>query len=75
VVVIGHGAGALQAAELAGREPAVAGAILLTATATAKTGEETLRWQAREIGDNIVPGPIKAILAWLPERREALDVS
>ena len=60
VVVIGHSAGALQAAELAGREPAVAGAILLAATA--KTGEETLRWQAREMGENIVPGPIKAVM-------------
>ncbi len=60
VVVIGHSGGALHAAELAGREPAVAGAILLAATA--KTGEETLRWQARQIGDNIVPGPVKALM-------------
>jgi pimeloyl-ACP methyl ester carboxylesterase len=60
VVVIGHSAGALQAAELAAREPTVAGAILLAATA--KTGEETLRWQAREMGENIVPGPIKAVM-------------
>jgi pimeloyl-ACP methyl ester carboxylesterase len=60
VVVIGHSAGALQAAELAGRQPTVDGAILLAATA--KTGEETLRWQARQIGDHIVPGPVKAIM-------------
>ncbi len=60
VVVIGHSAGALHAAELAGREPAVEGAILLAATA--KTGEETLRWQAEQMGDKIVPGPVKAIM-------------
>ncbi len=60
VVVIGHSAGALHAAELAGRTPAVDGAILLAATA--KTGEETLRWQARRIGENLVPGPVKALM-------------
>jgi hypothetical protein len=60
VVVIGHSAGALQAAELAGRQPTIAGAILLAATA--KTGEETLRWQAAQIGEHVVPGPIKAIM-------------
>jgi hypothetical protein len=60
VVVIGHSAGALHAAELAGRGSAVAGAILLAATA--KTGEETLRWQAGQLGDNVVPGPIKALM-------------
>ena len=60
VVVIGHSVGAVYAAELAGREPAVDGAILLAATA--KTGEETLRWQARQIGDNLVPGPVKALM-------------
>ena len=40
--------------------PPVAGAVLLAATA--KTGEETLRWQARQIGEDIVPGPIKALM-------------
>ena len=60
VVVIGHSAGALHAAELAGREPAIDGAILLAATA--KTGEETLRWQAAQIGDNLVPGFAKALM-------------
>ena len=60
VVVIGHSAGASQAAELAGREPAVAGAILLAATA--KTGEQTLRWQAGQMGDKIVPGPVKTVM-------------
>jgi pimeloyl-ACP methyl ester carboxylesterase len=63
VVVIGHSAGALHAAELAGRTSAVDGAILLAATA--KTGEETLRWQARQIGENLVPGPVKALLRLL----------
>ena len=60
VVVIGHSAGALHAAELAGPTPAVEGAILLAATA--KTGEETLRWQAAQIGDKIVPGPVKTLM-------------
>lgn len=60
IVVIGHSAGALHAAELAGRDPAIDGAVLLAATA--KTGEETLRWQAAQIGEHIVPGPVKALL-------------
>lgn len=60
VVVIGHSAGAVQAVELAGAEPAIDGAILLATSA--KTGEETLRWQARQIGDNLVPGPVRAIM-------------
>jgi pimeloyl-ACP methyl ester carboxylesterase len=60
VVVIGHSAGAVHAASLAGRTPAISGAVLLAATA--KTGEETLRWQARQIGEALVPGPVKALL-------------
>ena len=60
VVVIGHSAGAVQAVELAGAEPPVAGAILLATSA--QTGEDTLRWQARQIGDNLVPGPVKALM-------------
>ena len=60
LVVIGHSAGALHAAELAGRAPAIDGAVLLAATA--RTGEETLRWQAAQIGDNLVPGPVKALM-------------
>ncbi|MEX1294861.1 MAG: alpha/beta fold hydrolase [Candidatus Limnocylindrales bacterium] len=60
VVVIGHSAGAVHAASLAGREPAIAGAVLLAATA--KTGEETLRWQARKIGQDLVPRPVKALM-------------
>ncbi len=60
IVVVGHSAGALHAAELAGRPPAVDGAVLLAFTA--KTGEETLRWQAAQIGDNLVPGPVKTLM-------------
>ena len=59
VVVIGHSAGAAFAAELAAR-PWVDGAILLAATA--KTGEATLRWQARQIGDTLVPGFVKGLM-------------
>ena len=60
VVVIGHSAGAVHAVSRAGREPAIAGAVLLAATA--KTGEDTLRWQARKMGDDLVPGPVKALM-------------
>jgi pimeloyl-ACP methyl ester carboxylesterase len=60
LVVIGHSAGALQAVELAGAEPAVDGAVLLATSA--KTGEETLRWQARQIGDHLVPGPVRGLM-------------
>jgi len=60
VIVIGHSAGAVHAASLAGGGPAIAGAVLLAATA--KTGEETLRWQARKMGDDLVPGPVKALM-------------
>jgi pimeloyl-ACP methyl ester carboxylesterase len=60
VIVIGHSAGAVHAASLAGRERAIAGAVLLAPTA--KTGEETLRWQARKMGDDLVPGPVKALM-------------
>ena len=60
VVVIGHSGGAVQAVELAGRLPAIAGAILLATSA--KTGEETLRWQARQMGEKVVPGPMRALM-------------
>ena len=60
VVVIGHSVGASYAVEHAGRSAHIAGAVLLAVTA--KTGEETLRWQARQIGDNLVPGPVKALM-------------
>ncbi len=60
VVAIGHSGGAMQSVELAGREPAVDGAILLATSA--KTGEDTLRWQARQIGEGIVPRPVRALM-------------
>ncbi len=60
VVVIGHSVGASYAVEHASRSAPIAGAVLLAVTA--KTGEETLRWQAAQIGDNLVPGPVKAIM-------------
>ncbi len=60
VVVIGHSAGALHSVELVRRRPAYAGAVLLAYSA--KTGEETLRWQARQIGDHLVPGPVRGLM-------------
>jgi hypothetical protein len=60
VIVVGHSAGAVHAAELAGGEPAVAGAILLATSA--RSGEETLRWQAREIGEHLVPRPVRGLM-------------
>jgi len=60
VVVIGHSAGSLLAGELAARDSDIAGAILLSASA--KNGEETLRWQGAQISDHIVPKPVAALL-------------
>jgi pimeloyl-ACP methyl ester carboxylesterase len=60
VIAIGHSGGAMQSVELAGREPAIAGAILLATSA--KTGEETLRWQARQMGEHLLPGPVRALM-------------
>ena len=60
VVAIGHSGGAVQSVELAGREPVLAGAVLLATSA--KTGEETLRWQARQIGEKLLPTPVRAIM-------------
>ena len=60
MVAVGHSAGALQTAELASREPSLAGGVLLATSA--KTGEETLRWQTQKLQDNIVPAPVKALL-------------
>jgi len=59
VVPIGHSVGALYAAELSAAGHAEAGAVLLAYTAS--TGEETLIWQAGEIGETI-PGWVKAML-------------
>ena len=60
VVAVGHSAGSLMAAELAGREPGVEGAVLLATSA--KTGEDALRWQTQQISDHVVPGFAKTFL-------------
>lgn len=59
VVPVGHSVGALLAAELAARGLAPTGAVLLAYTA--RTGEETLIWQAGQIGES-VPGWIKTLM-------------
>ena len=58
-VAVGHSAGALYAAEMSTREDVAAGAVLLAYTI--KTGEETLIWQAGEIGES-VPRWVKGLL-------------
>ncbi|MGI9585658.1 MAG: alpha/beta hydrolase [Acidimicrobiia bacterium] len=50
-VAIGHSVGATYAAELSASQPALDGAALLAYTA--KTGEDTLKWQAVEISASI----------------------
>jgi pimeloyl-ACP methyl ester carboxylesterase len=60
VVAIGHSGGSIHSVELAVREQPVDGAVLLATSA--KTGEETLRWQARQIGEHLVPGLVKALM-------------
>lgn len=57
---VGHSAGALHAAEIARRQPGLAGAVLLATSA--KTGEETLSWQTRQIQEHAVPAIAKALL-------------
>lgn len=59
VVPVGHSAGSLHAAELAARGRAPNGAVLLAYTLS--TGEETLIWQAGQIGET-VPRWIKRLL-------------
>jgi pimeloyl-ACP methyl ester carboxylesterase len=59
VVPVGHSAGALYAAEMSAGGHAESGAVLLAYTTS--TGEETLIWQAGEIGVS-VPRSIKALL-------------
>jgi pimeloyl-ACP methyl ester carboxylesterase len=59
VVPVGHSAGALYAAEMSAQGNAPAGAILLACTTS--TGEETLIWQAGQIGES-VPRWVKAML-------------
>jgi uncharacterized protein len=62
VIVAGHSEGALLAASLAARGAPVAGAVLLSVSAT--PGEELLRWQARQIGPSL-PRPVRALLRLL----------
>ena len=57
---VGHSAGALHAAELARRQPSLATAVLLSTSA--KTGDETLSWQTRQIQQHAVPALAKALL-------------
>ena len=38
----------------------MAGAVLLATSA--KSGEETLSWQTRQVAEHLVPGPLKALL-------------
>jgi pimeloyl-ACP methyl ester carboxylesterase len=59
VVPVGHSAGALFAAEMSADGEAGSGAVLLAYTTS--TGEETLIWQAGEIGES-VPRWIKSLL-------------
>ena len=60
LVAVGHSVGSLMAAELAGRKPDLAGAVLLSTTT--KSGEETLRWQTAQMADHIVPPYVNAAL-------------
>jgi uncharacterized protein len=62
VLVAGHSEGALLASSLAARGAPVAGAVLLSVSAT--PGEELLRWQARHIGPSL-PRPVRALLRLL----------
>lgn len=59
VVAIGHSLGAVFAAEMSSKEPGVVGAGMLAYTA--KTGEETLRWQAESVSETI-PGWVTWLL-------------
>ena len=59
-MAVGHSVGSIMAAELAGRRPDLAGAVLLSTTT--KTGEETLRWQTAQMADHIVPPYVTAVL-------------
>ena len=59
VVPVGHSAGALYAGEMSAAGHAQSGAVLLAYTTS--TGEETLIWQASEIGES-VPRWVKTLL-------------
>jgi uncharacterized protein len=62
VVVAGHSEGALLAAAPAARGAPVAGAVLLSMSAT--PGEQLLRWQARQIAPTL-PRPVRLIMRLL----------
>jgi hypothetical protein len=59
IVPIGHSVGALYAAEMSAFSPGVDGTVLLAYTA--KTGRETLEWQAGAIGETL-PGIVTGLL-------------
>jgi len=62
VFVAGHSEGAVQAVALAGRGMSIAGLVLLAASA--RSGEEMLRWQARVIAPTL-PRPVRLLLGLL----------
>lgn len=76
IVPVGHSAGASMAAELAARHhDSLAGAVLLAATA--KTGEQTLIWQASQIAPTL-PALARGLLRLMRtdvarQQRKALD--
>jgi len=59
LLVAGHSEGAILAAALAGRGARVAGAVLLSMSAT--PGDELLRWQARTIAPTL-PASVRGLL-------------
>lgn len=62
VIVIGHSEGALVAARVAARRPAIAGVVMLSGSA--RSGLEVLRWQSRAIAAD-VPGVVRGLLRLL----------
>ncbi len=75
IVPVGHSAGANMAAELAVRDDAVHGVVLLAVTA--QTGENTLIWQAAQIAPTL-PALARGVLRLmrtdvLRQQRKALD--
>lgn len=59
VVLVGHSEGALVAAMVAAEDRDLAGVALLSASA--RPGEELLRWQAAQIGPTL-PAPVRLLL-------------
>ncbi|MGB7817336.1 MAG: alpha/beta fold hydrolase [Ornithinibacter sp.] len=75
LIAVGHSAGASMAAELARGDSRVSAAVLLALTA--KTGEETLVWQAQEVAKTL-PGLARFVLRLMrtdvaSQQRKALD--